>query len=118
MLETWVRIPCEAGVQFKKSQTVVSTAERHFTLSVVCLRVECTKDIVRVTKKNIQIVVGRLGWKWIEKSVLHATNTSETKRSRTIIIIVIIIYKYSLPEKTLNSECKLSPCSSKPVDLL
>ena len=29
--------------QFKKSQTTVSTAERYFTLSVVCLRVECTR---------------------------------------------------------------------------
>ena len=49
--------------QFKKSQTAVSTTERHFTLSVVCLIVECTKDRVRVTKKNIQIVVGRHGWR-------------------------------------------------------
>ena len=55
--------------QFKKSQTAVSTSERHFTLSVVCLIVECSKDSVRVTKKIIQIVVGRLGWKWIERSV-------------------------------------------------
>ena len=49
----------------------MSTTEHHFTLSVVCLIVECTKDSVRVTKKNIQIVVGRLGWKWIERSVLQ-----------------------------------------------
>ena len=28
--------------QFKKSQTAVSITERHFTLSVVCLIVECT----------------------------------------------------------------------------
>ena len=53
------------------SQTAVSTTERQFTLSVVCLIVECTKDSVRVTKKNIQIVVGRIGWKWIERSVLQ-----------------------------------------------
>ena len=57
--------------QFKKSQTVVSTTERYFTLSVVCLMVECTKDSVRVTKRNIQIVVGRLGFKWIERSILY-----------------------------------------------
>ena len=57
--------------QFKKSQTAVSTTERQFTLSVVCLIVECTKDSLRVTKKNIQIVVGRLGWKWIGRSVLQ-----------------------------------------------
>ena len=29
--------------QFKNSQTAVSTIERHFTLSVVSLIVECTK---------------------------------------------------------------------------
>ena len=46
----------------------MSTTDRHFTLSVVSLIVECTKDSVRVTKKNIQIFVGRLGWKWIERS--------------------------------------------------
>ena len=56
--------------QFKKSQTALSTTERHFTLSVVCLIVECTKDSVRVTKKNIQILVGQLGWKWIERPLL------------------------------------------------
>ena len=43
MLEIWVRIPCEAGVQFKKSQTAVSTTERYFTLSLLCLIVECTR---------------------------------------------------------------------------
>ena len=57
--------------QFKKSQTAVSSSERQITLSVICLIVECTKDSVRVTKKNILIVVGRLGWKWIERSVLQ-----------------------------------------------
>ena len=57
--------------QFIKSQTVVSTTERYFTLAVVCIIVECTKDSVRVTKKNIQIVVGWLGWKCIERSVLQ-----------------------------------------------
>ena len=49
----------------------MSTTDRHSTLSVVCLIVEWTKDSVRVTKKNIQIVVGRLGWKWIERSFLQ-----------------------------------------------
>ena len=57
--------------KFKKSRTAVSTTERHFTFSVVCLIVECTKDSIRVTKKNIQLVVGRLGWKWIERSALQ-----------------------------------------------
>ena len=57
--------------QFKKSQTAESTTERYFTLSVICLIVEYTKDSARVTKKNIQIVVGRLGWKWIDRSVLQ-----------------------------------------------
>ena len=65
--------------QFKKSQTVVSTTERQFTLSVVCLIVECTKDSVRVTKKIIQIVVGRLGWKWIERSVLQLPLVTKTE---------------------------------------
>ena len=53
------------------NKTAVSTTERYFTLSVVCLIVECTKDSVRVIKKIIQIVVGRLGWKWTERSVLQ-----------------------------------------------
>ena len=57
--------------QFKKSQTAVSTIERHFTLFVLYLIVERTKDSIRVTKKTIQIVVGWLGWKWIERSVLY-----------------------------------------------
>ena len=55
----------ESGVkrasQFKKSQTAVSTTELYFPLSVVCLIVECTDGSVRV---------GRLRWKWIERSVL------------------------------------------------
>ena len=38
--------------QFTKSQTAVLTTERHFTLSVVHLIVECTKDSIRVTKKK------------------------------------------------------------------
>ena len=71
MLETWVRIPCEAGVPVRKFQTAVSTTERHFTISVVCLIVECGNDNVKLTKKNIQIVVGRLGRKGIERSLLQ-----------------------------------------------
>ena len=48
--------------QFKKSQTAVSTTERHFTLSVGCLIVECTKDRVRVTKKTFrQLQAGLAG---------------------------------------------------------
>ena len=57
--------------QFEKSQTTVSTTKRYFTLSVICLLVECIEDSVKVTKKNIQIVVGRLGWKWVERSVFQ-----------------------------------------------
>ena len=67
MLGTWVRIPCEVASQFKKSQTAVSTTERYLTLYVVCLILVCTR-IQRKgnSKKNIQIVAGRLiGWKWI-----------------------------------------------------
>ena len=64
---------------FKKSQIAVSTTERHFTLSVVCL-IECTKDSVRVTKKNIKIVVGRLGFKWTERSVLELLLLKQKKK--------------------------------------
>ena len=71
MLETWFESRVKRASQFKKSQTAVSTTERHFTLSVVCLIAECTKDSLEVTKENIQIVVGRRGWKWIERSVLQ-----------------------------------------------
>ena len=67
MLETRVWITCEAASQFKKPQTAVSTTERYFPLSVVCLIVECTwRQRKGNYKKNIQIVVGCLGWKWIE----------------------------------------------------
>ena len=41
------------SVSVISSYHAVSTTERHFTLSVVCL------------------IVGRLGWKWIERSVLQ-----------------------------------------------
>ena len=71
MLEPGFQSRVKRASQFKKSQTGVSATERHFTLSVVCLIVECNKDRIRVTEKNIQIVVGRLGWKWIERSVLQ-----------------------------------------------
>ena len=40
--ETWVRILKRAS-QFKKSQTVVSTTECYFTLSVVSLIAKCTR---------------------------------------------------------------------------
>ena len=72
MLETWVQIPCEAGVKvLKKSQTAVSTTERYFTISVVCHIVECTRRQRKGNKKNIPIVLGRLARKWNEMSVLH-----------------------------------------------
>ena len=44
-----------------------------------------------VTKKNIQIVVGRIGWKWIERSVLQLL-LLKTKRSRTSIIIINVFH--------------------------
>ena len=47
------------------------------------LIVECTKDSVRVTKKNIQIVVRWLGWKWLERFVLQLLLLKPPK-SRTI----------------------------------
>ena len=43
MLETRVRIACDAVVQFKKSQTALSTTERYFTVSEVCLIVQCSR---------------------------------------------------------------------------
>ena len=72
--------------QFIKSQTAVSTTERYFTLSVVCLIVEVLEDSVRVTKKN-QIVVIRLDWNG-SKGLSYNYNflNKQTKRSRTIAI--------------------------------
>ena len=64
-------------VDMKKSQTAVSTTEHYFPLSVVCLIVECI-----LQQKNIQIVVGQLGWKWIKMSVLQLLLFKQ-KRSRT-----------------------------------
>ena len=52
-----------------KSQTAVSTAEGYFPLSVVCLIVEYAMRQHKGNLKNIQIVVGPLGWKWIERPV-------------------------------------------------
>ena len=58
--------------QFKKSQTAVLSHWRYFTLSVVCLLVECTRRQHKGnSKKKHLIIVGRLGWKWIERSVLQ-----------------------------------------------
>ena len=87
--------------QFKKSQTAVPTTERIFTLSVVCLIVECTKDRVRVTKKNIQIVIGRLGWKWIERSVLQQLLL---KQKEVELLLLLLLFcsrsgKYIVDEK-------------------
>ena len=62
MLEIRVRIPCEACVPVQKFQTSVSTTECYFTLSVVCLIVECSRRQRKGNSKNIEIVVGRLGW--------------------------------------------------------
>ena len=52
--------------------TAVSITQRYFTLSVVCLIVECAWIQRKGNWKNsIQIAEGRLGWKWIERSVLQ-----------------------------------------------
>ena len=49
-----------------------STTERYFTLSVVCLLVKCTRrQHIGNPQKNIKIVVFRLGWKRIERSILQ-----------------------------------------------
>ena len=57
--------------QFKKSQIAVSTTKRHFTLSVVCLVVECTKHSVRVTKLNIHMV--EAAWLEMDRKVCPTT---------------------------------------------
>ena len=88
--------------QFKKSQTAVSTTERHFILSVVCLIVECTKDSIRVTKKNIQIVVGWLGQKWIERSILKLLLLKQNKQN----YYYYDYYYYYYIEKIKSLECK------------
>ena len=61
--------------QFKMSQTAVSTTERHFTLSVVCLIVECTKDIVRVIKKYHSDSCSP-AWLEMDRKVCPTTTTS------------------------------------------
>ena len=67
-----MQIMLQSGCPSLKSLRPVSTTERHFTLSVVCLIVECINDSIRETeKKHVQIIVGRLGWKWIEWFVLQ-----------------------------------------------
>ena len=65
----------------------MSTTERYYTLSTVCLIVECIKRQRKGNKKknNIQIVVCRIDRKRIERSVLLLLFIQ-----RTIIIIVII----------------------------
>ena len=52
----------------------MSTTECCFILSVVCLLVECTRKRHKGYLKNIQIVVDRLGWKWIARSVSQLLN--------------------------------------------
>ena len=61
---------------FKKSQTAVSTTERHFTLSVVCLIVECTKDSLRVTKKKHSDSCWP-AWMEMDRKVCPTTTTSQ-----------------------------------------
>ena len=93
MLEKEFESHSKRASQFKKSQTAVRT-EGHFTLSVVCLIVECTKDSVRVSKKkNIKIVVQTFR---MDRKVCPTTTTSKTK-SRTIIIITL--WQAPLPGK-------------------
>ena len=54
--------PVRRASQFKKFQTAVSTTEHYFTLSVICLIVECSRRQHKSNSNNIQIVVGWLGW--------------------------------------------------------
>ena len=41
-----------------------------FTLSVSSVVVECTRRQSNGNMQNIQVLVGRLGWKWIRTSIL------------------------------------------------
>ena len=93
----------------------MSITERHFTLSVVCLIVECTKDSVRVTKKNIQIVVGQLGWKWIERSVLQLLLLNQKEVELLFIIITPHLYLFPyLPTPSCHSS---PPAPRLPIHL-
>ena len=49
-----------------------------------------------VTKKNIQIVVGQLGWKWIEKSVLQLLLLKQKEVELLLLLIWIYIIQYLL----------------------
>ena len=71
---------------FKKSQAAVSTTERHFTLSVVCLIVECTKDSISVNKKKTFRYL--FGWKWIERSVLQLLHLKQ----KDVELLLLYIY--------------------------
>ena len=57
--------------QFKRSQTAVSTTERYFTLSVVCLRLECTRRQRKGNSKKYSDSCRTAWLKWIETSVLQ-----------------------------------------------
>ena len=55
MLETYgFESRVKRASQFKKFQTAVSTTERYFTLSVVCLMVECIRRQRKFNKKKFR----------------------------------------------------------------
>ena len=73
--------------QFKKSQTAVSTTERHVTLSVGCFIVECTKDSVRVTKKKHSDSC-RPAWLEMDRKVCPTITTS-TKEVKLLLLLLL-----------------------------
>ena len=92
--------------QFKTSLTPVSTTERYFTLSVVCLIVECARRQRKGnSKRNIQIVGGLLGWKWIERAVLQLLHIQkEVELLLLYFLLFIIILTY---HNTYTSDCSV-----------
>ena len=60
---------------FKKSQTAVSTTERYFTLSVVCLIVECTRRQRKGNSKKHSDYC-RPAWLETDRKVCLTTTTS------------------------------------------
>ena len=77
--------------QFKKSETAVTTTERYLTLSVVYHIVKCTRRQRKGNYKNIQIVVGRLCWKWIETSVLHLLLLIQKEVEQLLLLLLLFI---------------------------
>ena len=88
----------------KKRRPLVSATESYFTLSVVCLVVECTKRQRKGDeKKNIQIVIGQLGWKWIERSVLQIQLLTQ-KEVELLLVTYYKIWKYNSSLKENDME--------------